>query len=430
MARFAIDLTPLRTNRNLRNIFISGVVTRFGSALTLVALPFQIKELTNSYIAVGAMGAIEILPLIIFALWGGVLADSVDRKKMVWRCEAGALICSTILLFNSFLSHPHLFVLYVVAAGFSAMDGLQGPSYGAIIPRLVSHEDLPAAMALMSLRWQFSAIIGPALAGVIIATSGVKAAFAIDIASYLISLLFILKISTVPPLKEATTKSIKSMFGGLQYAASRKDLLGTYFIDLIAMFFAMPNALFPFWADHIHARWALGFFYSAGILGSIVITATSGWMKHFNRHGWAITIAAMGWGICIVIAGITDSLWMVLLFLALAGASDQVSALCRNTLWNQTIDDEFRGRLAGLELLSYSVGPLAGQLRAGTTAAITSLRTSVISGGLLCIGLVGFAASKLPDFRNFDLATNPYAIEQREKKKHRESFDDPEKGDK
>jgi len=420
MARFAIDLSPLRKNMNLRYIFISGVVTRFGSALTLVALPFQIKELTNSYIAVGAMGAVEIVPLIIFALWGGVLADSVDRKKMVWRCEAGALICTAILLGNSFLSHPHLLVLYIVAAGFSAMDGLQGPSYGAMIPRLVSHEDLPSAMALMALRWQFSAIIGPALAGVIIATSGVKAAFAIDIATYAISVAFMLKIASVPPLKEGATKTIKSMFGGIQYAASRKDLMGTYIIDLIAMFFAMPNALFPFWADHIHSRWALGFFYSAGIFGSILVTATSGWMKHFTRHGWAITWAAIGWGICIALAGTTDSLWVVLLFLGLAGASDQVSALCRNTLWNQTIDDEYRGRLAGLELLSYSVGPLAGQLRAGTTAAITSLRTSVISGGLLCIGLVGFAAAKLPEFRNFDLKTNTYAIEWRAKKEKME----------
>ena len=423
MARFTIDLTLLRKNKNLRFIFISGVVTRFGSALTLVALPFQIKELTNSYIAVGAMGAVEIVPLILFALWGGVLADSVDRKKMVWRCEAGALIFSTALLANSMLHKPQLIVLYIVAVGFSAVDGLSGPSFSAMIPRLVDHDDLPSSMALMSLRWQFSAIIGPALAGVIIATSGVKTAFGIDIVSYIVSVAFILKISAIPPIKVGASKSIRAMFGGLQYAASRKDLMGTYIIDLIAMFFAMPNALFPFWADQIHSRWALGFFYSAGVFGSIVVTATSGWIKHFTRHGRAIAIAAIGWGICIALAGATNSLWVVLLFLGLAGASDQVSALCRNTLWNQTIDDEFRGRLAGLELLSYSVGPLAGQLRAGTFAALTTLRTSVISGGLLCIGLVSFASAKMPEFRNFDLKTNSYAIEQREKKSQKPSTD-------
>ena len=417
MARFAVDLSPLRKNKNLRYICISGVVTRFGSSLTIVALPFQIKELTNSYIAVGAMGAVEIIPLIIFALWGGVLADTVDRKKMVWRCEAGALLLSATLLGNSLLHHPHLLLLYLVGAGFSAVDGLQGPSYSAMIPRLVEHEDLPSAMALMSLRWQFSAIIGPAIAGVIIATSGVKTAFGIDIISYVISVGFMLRIASVPPIRDGATKSIKAMFGGLQYAASRKDLLGTYIIDLIAMFFAMPNALFPFWADQIHSRWALGLFYSAGIFGSIVVTATSGWIKGFNRHGRAIAIAAIGWGACIALAGTTNSLWMALLFLGLAGASDQVSALCRNTMWNQTIDDEFRGRLAGLELLSYSVGPLSAQLRAGTTAALTSLRTSVVSGGLLCMALVSLTSAKLSEFRNFDLQTNPYAIEQRNKKR-------------
>ena len=392
------------------------MVTRFGSALTLVALPFQIKELTNSYIAVGAMGAVEIVPLIVFALWGGVLADSIDRKKIVWKCEAGALLFSAALLGNSLLRHPSLLLLYFVAAGFSAVDGLSGPSFSAMLPRLVDHKDLPSAMALMSLRWQFSAIIGPALAGVIIATSGVKAAYSIDILTYVISVIFILRVAAVPPLQQITTKSIKAMFGGLQYAASRKDLMGTYIVDLIAMFFAMPNALFPFWADQIHSRWALGLFYSAGVLGSILVTATSGWMKHFTRYGMAITFAAIGWGLCIALAGTTNSLWVVLLFLGLAGASDQVSSLCRQNLWNQTIDDEYRGRLAGLELLSYSVGPLGGQLRAGTTAAITSLRTSVISGGLLCIALVSFASAKLPEFRNFDLKTNPYAVEQRQKK--------------
>ena len=420
MARFTVDLSPLRRNRDLRYLFISGVITRFGSALTLVALPFQVKVITNSYLKAGAMGAVELVPLIIFALWGGVLADKVDRKKMVWRCEAGALLLSAALLVNSTLHKPSMLVLYFVAAGFAAVDGLSGPSFSAMIPRLVDHDDLPSAMALMSLRWQFSAIIGPSVAGIIIATSGVKTAYAIDIVSYIISVLFILRITSVPPLQEVTTKSIRAMFGGLQYAASRKDLLGTYIVDLIAMFFAMPTVLFPFWADQIHSRWALGLFYSAGILGSILVTATSGWMKNFTRHGLAITWAAIGWGVCIALAGTTRSLWVVLLFLGLAGASDQVSALCRNTLWNQTIDDEYRGRLAGLELLSYSVGPHAAQMRAGAVAAVTTLRTSVISGGLLCIGFVGFAAAKLPDFRNFDLKTNPFAIEQRRKKEGRE----------
>lgn len=416
-AKFAVDLSPLRKYPDLRSLFISGLITRFGSALTLVALPFQIKELTHSYIAVGLMGAVEIIPLIIFALYGGVLADTVDRKKMVWICEAIALLISATLFGNALLHKPHLVLLYIVAAGFAATDGLQSPSLGAILPRLVSHEDLPASQSLMQLRWQVSAVLGPSIAGIIIATAGVKTAYAIDVLTYFFSVLLILRIHPIPPLVGGATKSLSSMFSGIKYAASRKDLLGTYIVDLCAMFFAMPNALFPFWADQIHSRWALGFFYAAGTIGSLVVTATSGWMKTFTKNGWAIIIAAIGWGICISLAGVTNYLWLTLIFLGLAGASDQVSALCRGNIWNQSIPDEYRGRLAGLELLSYSVGPLGGQLRAGTVAAMTTLRTSVISGGLLCIAGVSFAAGKLPQFRNYDSATNEFAIAQRNKKK-------------
>ncbi len=418
MAKFTVDLSPLKKYPDLRALFFSGLVTRFGSALTLVAMPFQIKELTHSYIDVGLMGAIEIIPLIIFALYGGVLADSVDRKKMIWICEAAALFISLALFGNSVMSHPSLLILYIAAAFFSAVDGLQSPSLGAVLPRIVSHDDLPAANSLMQLRWQVSAVIGPSLAGLIIATAGVKTAYIIDVVSYLASLIFILRIKAIPPSDKTNEANISSMIAGLKYAASRKDLMGTYLVDLSAMFFAMPNALFPFWADLVHSRWALGLFYSAGMLGSITVTATSGWVKTFTRHGWAITLAAVGWGISIALAGSTNSLSTILFFLAIAGASGQVSALCRATIWNQSIADEYRGRLAGLELLSYSVGPLGGQLRAGSMAAVTTLRTSVVSGGLLCVGFIGFFAAKLPEFRKYDSKTNYYAVLQREKKQN------------
>ncbi len=418
MAKFTVDLSPLKKYPDLRALFFSGLVTRFGSALTLVAMPFQIKELTHSYIDVGLMGAIEIIPLIIFALYGGVLADSVDRKKMIWICEAAALFISLALFGNSVMSHPSLLILYIAAAFFSAVDGLQSPSLGAVLPRIVSHDDLPAANSLMQLRWQVSAVIGPSLAGLIIATAGVKTAYIIDVVSYLASLIFILRIKAIPPSDKTNEANISSMIAGLKYAASRKDLMGTYLVDLSAMFFAMPNALFPFWADLVHSRWALGLFYSAGMLGSITVTATSGWVKTFTRHGWAITLAAVGWGISIALAGSTNSLSTILFFLAIAGASDQVSALCRATIWNQSIADEYRGRLAGLELLSYSVGPLGGQLRAGSMAAVTTLRTSVVSGVLLCVGFIGFFAAKLPEFRKYDSKTNYYAVLQREKKQN------------
>jgi MFS family permease len=384
---------------------------------TYVALPFQVKELTGSYLAVGLIGLVEIIPLVVFGLYGGVLADHMDRKRMIWVTEFAALFLSTILLINSLLPSPKLAVIYIVAALFSAVDGLQRPSADAILPRLVEHKDLPAASALMSLRWQIGMVAGPALAGVLISIAGVSAGFILDILTYFLALFILIKVKNVPPMKNSEKPSFSSLVAGVKYAASRKDLMGTYLVDLSAMFFAMPTALFPFWAEQVGSPWALGLFYAAGTIGSILVTLTSGWVKTYSKHGRAIFFAALGWGVAITLAGLSKNLFLILLFLILAGASDMVSALFRSTLWNQSIPDELRGRLAGVELISYSVGPLGGQTRAGFTAELTSLRTSVVSGGLLCIGFVTLFTALLPDFRKYDSETNKFAILEAKKRK-------------
>jgi len=384
---------------------------------TYVALPFQVKQLTGSYLAVGLIGLVEIIPLVIFGLYGGVLADHMDRKKMIWATEFAALFLSSILLINALLPEPKLLLIYIVAALFSAVDGLQRPSADAILPRLVGHKDLPAASALMSLRWQAGMIAGPALAGVLISIAGVKAGFILDILTYFIALFILIRVKNVPPMKESEKPSFSSLIDGVRYASSRKDLMGTYLVDLAAMFFAMPTALFPFWAEQAGAPWALGLFYAAGTIGSIVVTLTSGWVKSYTKHGRAIFLAALGWGLAITLAGVSNNLILILLFLILAGASDMVSALFRSTLWNQSIPDEYRGRLAGVELISYSVGPLGGQTRAGFTAEHSSLRTSVVSGGLLCIGFVTLFTALLPDFRKYDSQTNKFAVLEAKKRK-------------
>ena len=356
------------------------------------------------------MGIVQLVPLIIFGLYGGVLADSVDRKKMIIVAEASSLLMTAILFINAILPHPHVMLLYFVGAAFAALNGLAGPSLGAILPRIVDHEDMAASNALMGLRWQFGAILGPSIGGLIVSTAGVSTGYAIDVVSYILSLIFMSLLRPVPPGAKSVPPSLKSLIDGLQYAISRKDLLGTYLVDLSAMFFAMPTALFPFWADSLHARWALGLFYSAGTIGAMITTLTSGWMKHYPHHGRAVMWAAIGWGASISLAGTFNSLFMVLFFLMLAGASDEVSALFRSLIWNQSIADEYRGRLGGIELLSYSIGPLGGQMRSGTMAAWTNLRTSVVSGGLLCIGFVVLAASALPKFRNYDVRTNEFVL--------------------
>ena len=408
-----MDISPLRKYPDFRRLWTSGLISYFGSMITYVALPFQIKELTNSYIAVGLIGAVELVPLIIFGLYGGVLADKVDRRKMILYTEIALALMTFSLFINSQLDNPSLIWIYVVAGTFAALDGLQRPSADAILPRLVGHDDLPAASALMSLRWQTGVIAGPALAGILLATAGTGTAYLVDVVTFVISILFVLRVKSVKPFEKNLAPTISAMREGIKYAASRKDLMGTYLVDLAAMFFAMPTALFPFWADQLDANWALGLFYAAGTIGSVIVTLTSGWIKNYHHHGRAVFLAAIGWGAAITLAGTTDSLFLIIFFLALAGASDMVSALFRGAIWNQSIPDELRGRLAGIELLSYSVGPLGGQMRAGTFAAVTNLKTSVISGGLLCIGFVSIAAAALPKFRNYDARTNEFAVEQR-----------------
>ena len=417
MANLAIDFSPLKKYPDFRRLWLSGLISYFGSMFTYVALPFQVKELTGSYLVVGLIGLVEIIPLVVFGLYGGVLADHMDRKKMIWVTEFAALFLSLILLINSLLPSPSLALIYIVAALFSAVDGLQRPSADAILPRLVEHNDLPAASALMSLRWQVGMIAGPSLAGVLISIAGVSAGFILDIVTYFLSLIILIKVKSVPPIEISENPSFSSLVAGVKYATSRKDLMGTYLVDLSAMFFAMPTALFPFWAEQVGAPWALGLFYAAGTIGSILVTVTSGWVKNYTKHGRAIFLAALGWGVAITFAGLVNNLALILLFLILAGASDMVSALFRSTLWNQSIPDEFRGRLAGVELISYSVGPLGGQTRAGFTAERTSLRTSVVSGGLLCIGFVAFFTALLPDFRKYDSKSNKFAVSEAKKRK-------------
>ncbi len=421
-SKFAIDLTPLTKYPDFRNLWASGLITYLGSMITYVAVPFQIKEMTNSYILVGLSGVIEIVPLILFGLYGGVLADYVDRKKMVWATEFASLVLVAILLVNSFLPNPNLALIYVVIGLFAAVNGLQRPSADAILPRLVGHADLPAASALMSLRWQLGVIIGPTIGGILISTFSISVGYMADIATFLISLAFLARVKNVPASPEAEKPSLAGLIEGVRYAFRRQDLLGTYLIDLAAMFFAMPIALFPFWADQLGAPWALGFLYAAGTIGSVVVTLTSGWTKHYRFHGRAVIWAAIGWGGAIALAGLSNSLILVLLFLALAGAADMVSALFRGTIWNQTIPDELRGRLAGIELLSYSIGPLAGQMRAASMAAVTTLNFSVTFGGVLCIISVGILAVFLPKFRKYDAETNEFAVQMRKIRAEKENL--------
>ena len=418
-----MDLTPLRQSRDYRIIFFSGVITYLGSMITYVALPFQVAQLTDSYLAVGLIGLVELAPLIIFGLYGGALADSIDRRVLVLATELGALLLVSLLLINALLPEPKLWVLYVVAVLLAANNGLQRPSLDAMTPRLVPHDQLAAAGALNTIKWNLGSIVGPAIGGLLLTAGGAASAYAFDVVSFAVSLLLLWRLRSVKPLASTEEKpTLRHIVDGMRYAASRRDLLGTYSVDLIAMIFAFPYALFPFLAIELGAPWALGLLYAASAMGGLVVTFTSGWVPRVNRHGRAVVFGALLWGAGMAFVGLTSSLWWVLFFLALAGAGDMVSGIFRGLIWNQTIPDEMRGRMAGIEMLSYSIGPQLGQVRSSAAASLTSLRMSFVTGGLMCIAGVAIAAFTMPSLWQYDVRKSVHS--QRESQ-IRKVLDDP-----
>ncbi|MFB6896841.1 MFS transporter [Streptomyces hydrogenans] len=404
------DTAPWRSSRDFRLLWGQGLVTYFASAMAMVALPLQIKELTDSPLAVGAMGAVELVPLVVFGLYGGALADAVDRRRVIVATEAGLGLLALLLLGNALLEEPLLWPLYVVAAGVSALAGLQRPALDSLLARIVPHEQQTAAAALNSLRWQLGAIAGPSLAGVVVAYAGHAPAYAVTLAGFAASVLMCRRLSPAPPAHDAEKPSLRSIAEGARYAWSRPVLLGTYAIDLAAMVFAFPNAVFPFLADELDAPWSLGLMYAAGSVGSLVLGLTSGWTSKVRRHGLLVAGGAAGWGLAIAGAGWFGNVWLVLLCLAFAGAGDMLSGLGRSTIWNQTIPEELRGRLAGIEVLSYSVGPQLGQVRAGVMAGWTGTRTAVWAGGVACVASVGLLCLALPKLLRYDSATDEDAL--------------------
>ena len=297
-----------------------------------------------------------------------------------------------VLVVNSPRPYPRLWVLFAVAFAAAGIDGLQRPSLDAMVPRLVSAEQLPAASSLSSLKGSLGMVAGPPVAGVLIVIVGLPLTYGLDVATFFVSLVALALMRAVPPPLESDGLSLRAIADGLRYAKSRQDLLGSYLVDMNAMFFGIPTALLPQVASHLGGAGVLGLLYAAPSAGSLLVALTSGWAGRVRRHGRAIVLSAGVWGLGIIGFGFADSLALAITGLAVAGAGDMVSGLFRSTMWNQSIPDPLRGRLAGIEMLSYSSGPSLGNVEAGLLEALAGLRVSIVAGGALCV--VGTARSR------------------------------------
>jgi MFS family permease len=397
-----LDISPLKVSRDYRLLFFGQIISAFGTVMSFVIVPVQVYQLTNSTFLVGMLGVVEFVFILLMAFVGGAYADFIDKRRMLRLTEIGQTIVTVILLTNALLPRPQIWVLFVCAALHAALSALARPSFEAMLQAIIPLELMSSVGALNSIRWNLTSILGPTVGGIIFARFGAGYAYSIDLITFLASLAAVFMIQAVPSPKQTENRpTLKSVVEGLHYAWRRKELLGTYLIDMNAMFFGMPTALFPAIASNFGAE-TVGFFYAAPSIGAIIATLTSGWTKKINRHGLFVAIAAALWGVSIIGFGFATNLYVALICLAFAGAFDMVSALFRFVMWNQTIPNYLRGRLAGLEMISYTSGPKLGDAEAGIVASLFGLRTSIVSGGILCVVGTAVLSLILPQFITYD----------------------------
>jgi MFS family permease len=410
---FGLDLTPLRNSPQYRRLYTAGFISMLGSQATYVAVPFQLRLLTLSTLDVGSIGLVELAPLVIFGLYGGVLADRMNRRRLILIMELVLMASTALLLANALLAHPITWILYVDAAIVAAASSLQSPSVSAMNQIFVSPDLQRSASVLANVSGTTASIIGPALGGVAAVAFGPGSVYFANVVTFSVSLYLLYRLHATPPPQEVSDGVIASMREGISYARSRPDIVGTYIIDLLAMILAFPVVMLPFVAARFHDSYALALLYCGLPVGALVATLTSRWTRRVHRYGRAIVWAAALWGLGIALFGDSSRLWLVMVGLAVAGGADAISGIFRNTMWNESIPPDVRGRMAGIEMISYSLGPTAGQFRAGVMAAWTSLRFSLTFGGLACTGSVGVVAAALPSLWSFDARSDMHVAEVR-----------------
>jgi len=365
-------------------------------------IPVQVYQLTGSTLLVGLVSVPEFTMILLLAFVGGAYADFIDKRKLLRLTEIGQTLTTSFLVVNAVLPRPHVWPLFVCASLHAGFVALQRPAFEALMQKIIPTELMPAIASLNSLRWNITTIIGPSLAGLILARFGASIAYSIDLVTFIASLTAVFLIQASPAAAQLEERpTLKSVWEGLEYAWRRKEILGTYLIDMNAMFFGMPTAIFPAMAANFGPG-TVGFFYAAPSVGALLANLTSGWTMKVHRHGLLVSIAAGLWGVSIIFFGLAQNVGVALLFLALAGGFDMISGIFRMTIWNQTIPHYLRGRLAGLELISYTSGPKLGDAEAGIVATLFSVRTSIISGGILCVVGTVIISTLLPQFVRYD----------------------------
>ncbi|MFD3945739.1 MFS transporter [Streptomyces sp. NPDC058579] len=400
--RVFADLTPLRTSAHYRRLWFGNTVSWVGQGMTALAVSLQVYEITRSPFSVGLVGLFSLVPLVVFGLYGGAIADTVDRRKLGLASATGSAVLSVALATAAFAGFHHVWFLYAIVALQSVCAALNSPARTAMIPRLLPAEQLRAANALNSMTMTFGTLVGPSLGGLLVGVGGFQIAYLIDAIAFSAALYAMWRLPSMLPERTGTKRA--SVLDGLRFLATRPNLRMTFFSDFCAMILAHPRALFPvvavLWYDGDATT--TGLLAAAPAAGALLGGVLSGWQGRIRHHGQAILLAVACWGTAIAVFGLTRELWLGLLLLALAGYSDTVSMIFRNTMMQVAAPDEMRGRLQGVFIVVVAGGPRLGDFLAGSVADLTSPAVAITGGGIACVLAIGVLALYGRGFRRYD----------------------------
>jgi MFS family permease len=392
--RLAVDVGPLRESPGFRRLWIGQSIAYVAWRMMLVLVPVQVYRLTGSTLDVGLVALVQFVPLVVFTIIGGALADTRDRRRLLLGSTAGIAVASTAFVAVSAAGRPNVGLVFFL--GFVAWSSfsLGAGAIRSMTARLVPLEQLPAAAALNGLYNNLGLVVGPAIAGVLITQIGFAATYGVSLGGILVSLVLAFRLPPVPPQKDAPQMTFQTIVDGFRYLRMQQLVLSFFLIDTLAMVLGMPSSLFPALAQHVFRDPAsVGYLFAGPAVGAFLVSLFSGWAMRLRRQGRAIVLSVCAWGAAITGFGFTHTLWLALLLLGLAGAADQVSAIFRSTIVLTVTPDHMRGRLGGIEFAQVASTPSLGNLEAGVVAQLTSLRFSVVSGGIGCIiGTLALAA--------------------------------------
>jgi MFS family permease len=409
--RLAVDLSPLRDSRDLRLLVGGTFVSGIGTQAALVALPFQVYTQTESAFLTGLIGAVELAPLIVMSLYGGAVADRMDRRRLLLADQLALAVIAAALTAGAAAGETPLWLLYLLAALLAGFGAIENVARTAIIPNLVPRERVKSALALNFGLYQLTMVLGPGLGGLLIAAAGVEAAYAADAVTYGALAVTAWAMSPQPPRRDLGDVPVlgilASIAEGLRFVRGNQALKGSFAIDLLAMTFGMPRALFPVLAISVYHAGAAGtgLLFAAVSAGATVAALTTGWIEHARRLGLITIWAVVVWGVAIALAGLAGSLALAAVLFAVAGAADSVSAVCRSAI-NQTVTpDALRGRMSSVFMLVVTSGPRLGDVEAGAVAGLAGVRFSVVSGGLACVAGAALCVVAFPALLRYDSET-------------------------